>query len=143
MGSDVKGQDLGGAACHEAYCCIPHKIVGQCHRVLGLDAYASKDGSSINIVEEGLELFGLIREAAVVHESIPALAGIPSHLWGEADGRGGMLKVGQGKGMGLLSSKAAGNRDKFPNVHWMVQHDCMSGITVMGVWPRDSIDQNG
>jgi hypothetical protein len=103
----------------------------------------AKDGSSIDIVEEGIELVGLIREAAVVHENIPALAGIPSHLWGDADGRGGMLKVGWGNGMGLLSRKVAGNGDTFPNVHYMPQHDCMSGITVMGVWPRDSIDQNG
>ena len=103
----------------------------------------AKDGSSINIVEEGIELVGLIGEAAVIHENIPALAGIPSHLWGDADGRGGMLKVGWGKGMGLMSSKNARNGDTFPNVHCMPQHDCMSGITVMGVWPRDSIDQNG
>ncbi len=54
----------------------------------------AKDGSSINIVEEGIELVGLIGEAAVIHENIPALAGSPSHLWGDADGRGGMLKVG-------------------------------------------------
>jgi hypothetical protein len=103
----------------------------------------AKDGSSINIVEEGIELIGLIGEAAVVHENIPALARIPSHLWGDADGRGGMSKVGRGKGMGLLRSKATGNGDTFPNVHWMAQHDCMSSITMMGVWPRDSIGQNG